>query len=211
MKRSRPNKSNPLTGHALQVPVLADEASLSTLRGHTGLLSRAWEWLRARQVTRSNTRRLRVAETVSLGEKRFVAVVQVDGRHFLLAGGPTNIALLAQLDTQENFGEVLKKTLTTTPSKQVAKHKRPANAVMRAQVNLTSSPEVAPQTPVTARTRQRAKRSSRQDPFPQGTPSAPPVTHLNGTKTFGDAGGQQGNHVGEQNSNSTTAQRGYFA
>jgi flagellar biogenesis protein FliO len=210
MKKSRPSKSKPMTSHALPVPVIADEASLGTLRGHTGLLSRAWEWLRARQVTRSNTRRLRVAETVSLGEKRFVAVVQVDGRHFLLAGGPTNIALLAQLDTQENFGEVLKKTLTT-PSKQVAKHKRPANAVMRAQVNLTSSPEVAPQTTVTARTRQRAKRSSRQDPFPQGIASAPPVTHLNGTKIFGDGGGQQGNHVGEQNSQSTTAQRGYFA
>ena len=53
-----------------------------------------------------------MAETVSLGEKRFVAVVQVDGRHFLLAGGPTNIALLAQLDTKEAFEDVLKKTLT---------------------------------------------------------------------------------------------------
>ena len=144
MKKSRPNKANPITGHALPVPVIADEASLSTLRGHTGLISRAWGWLRAWQGTRSTTRRLRVAETVSLGEKRFVAVVQVDGRHFLLAGGAANIALLAQLDTQENFGEVLKKTLTT-PSKQVAKHKRPANAVMRAQVNLTNSPEDAPQ------------------------------------------------------------------
>jgi flagellar biogenesis protein FliO len=211
MKRSRPSKSTLITGHALAIPVIADDASLGTLHGHTGLLSRVWGWLRGWQGTRSTTRRLRVAETVSLGEKRFVAVVQVDGRHFLLAGGPTNIALLAQLDTQENFGEVLKKTLTTTPSKQVAKHKRPANAVMRAQVNPTNSPEDVPQTTVTARTRQRAKRSSRQDPFLQGTASAPAVTHLNGTKIFGDAGGQQGNRVGEQNSNSTTAQRGYFA
>lgn len=210
MKKSRPSKAKPITGHALPVPVIADEASLGALRGHTGLISRAWGWLRAWQGTRSPTRRLRVAETVSLGEKRFVAVVQVDGRHFLLAGGAANIALLAQLDTQENFGEVLKKTLTT-PSKQVAKHKRPANAVVQAQVNLTNSPEDAPKTTVAARTRQRAKRSSRQNPFPQGTASAPPVNHLNGTKIFGDAGGQQGNHVGEQNSNPTTAQRGYFA
>ena len=85
-------------------------ASLSTLRSQTGLLSRAWRWMQARQVERSSDRRLRVAETVSLGEKRFVAVVQVDGRHFLLAGGPANIALLAQLDTNEPFEDVLKKT-----------------------------------------------------------------------------------------------------
>jgi flagellar biogenesis protein FliO len=152
---------------------------------------------------------LRVAETVSLGEKRFVAVVQVDGRHFLLAGGPTNIALLAQLDTEENFGEVLKKTLTT-PGKQVAKRKRRATAVMRPQVNLTNSREDAPQTTATARTRQRAKRSSRQNAFPQGTTSAPLLTHLNGANAFGD-GGTQGNHANEQLSRSTTEQRGYFA
>ena len=57
----------------IRLPVLADEVSLSTLRRHTGLLSRAWGWLQARQVTRSSIRRLRVAEIVSLGEKRFVA------------------------------------------------------------------------------------------------------------------------------------------
>jgi flagellar biogenesis protein FliO len=206
--KSRPSNSKPTTGHALPIPVIADDASLGTLRGHTGLFSRAWEWLRARQVTRSNTRRLRVAETVSLGEKRFVAVVQVDGRHFLLAGGPTNIALLAQLDSQENFGEVLKKTLTT-PGKQVANPKRPANAARQVQVNLTNSLKNAPQTKTTARTRQRAKQSSRQDNFAQGPAGAPPVT--NGTKNFGDAGGQQGNHVNGQNFKSTTEQRGYFA
>jgi hypothetical protein len=153
---------------------------------------------------------LRVAETVSLGEKRFVAVVQVDGRHFLLAGGPTNIALLAQLDTQENFGEVLRKTLTT-PGKQVAKQNRPANAAMRAQANLTNSGDYAQQATVTARARQRAKRSSRKDAFPQGTASAPLITHLNATNPFGDAGSQQGIHVGEQSSKSTPEPGGYFA
>jgi flagellar biogenesis protein FliO len=84
------------------------------------LVSRAWDWIQTRRFARPSTRRLRVAETVSLGEKRFVAVVQVDGRHFLLAGGPTNIALLAQLDDQEPFEEVLKKTMTVPA-------KRPAN------------------------------------------------------------------------------------
>src|ERR1700733_1695599 len=163
MKTSRSSKSD-----ALPLPVIPDEVSLSTLRSHTGLLSRAWRWMQARQVARSSTRRLRVAETVSLGEKRFVAVVQVDGRHFLLAGGPTNIVLLAQLDAKENFGEVLKKTLTT-PGTQVAKRRRTANAVTRAQVNLTNSRKDAPKTAANERPRQRAsKRSSRLDAFPRG-------------------------------------------
>jgi flagellar biogenesis protein FliO len=125
MKTPRSSKSNPITGDASPLPVLADEVSLSTVRSHAGLFSRAWGWLRARQVAQSSSRRLRVAETVSLGEKRFVAVVQVDGRHFLLAGGPTNIVLLAQLDAKDAFEDVLKKTLTV-PGKQVAKRKRPA-------------------------------------------------------------------------------------
>ena len=169
----------------LPLPVIADEASLSTLRRHTGLLSRAWGWLQARQVVRSSTRRLRVAETVSLGEKRFVAVVQVDGRHFLLAGGPTNIVLLAQLDTKEAFGDVLKKTLTA-PRKQVAKRKRPANFAAQEQVNRTNSHKDVPQKTATARGKRRAKPARKQPAFAHGTAGAPLTTPLNGTEQFGD-------------------------
>src|ERR1700721_2181588 len=122
MKKTLSNKPNAITGHPLPIPVIADEASLNNLRGRTGLLSRAWAWLLALQETRPSARRLRVAETVSLGEKRFVAVVQVDGRHFLLAGGPTNIALLAQLDAKDAFEDVLKKTLIA-PGKEADRRK----------------------------------------------------------------------------------------
>jgi flagellar biogenesis protein FliO len=207
MKTTHLSKSNPIKGDASPVPVLAAESALSTLRSHTGLLSRTWGWLQARRVVRSSIRRLRVAETVSLGEKRFVAVVQVDGRHFLLAGGPTNIVLLAQLDAKETFGDVLKKTLTA-PAKRVAKRKRPANFATQAQVNGKVTP---------ARSKQSAKQTSRQNPFAQGPASAPLITHLNGTQNFGDvlqnsmsAGRQPKNHAGKQNSKSTTEQ-GYYA
>jgi flagellar biogenesis protein FliO len=217
MKTSRSRKSNPITGDTSPLSVIADEASLSTLRNHTGLLSRAWEWLQARQVARSSTRRLRVAETVSLGEKRFVAVVQVDGRHFLLAGGPTNIVLLAQLDTKEAFGDVLKKTLTA-PRKQVAKRKRPANFATQEQVNPTNSHKDVLQKTVTSRLKQKAKPAGKQTAFAQGPSSAPLTNHLNGTERFGDllrktmsAGNQPGNHAREQNSKSKTEQTGYFA
>lgn len=59
-------------------------------------LVRAWEWVRSKYV-QTATKRLRVAETVSLGEKRFVSIVSVEGREFLIGGGSSGITLLAQL------------------------------------------------------------------------------------------------------------------
>ena len=43
-------------------------------------------------------RRLRLCETLSLGEKRFIAVIEYDRKKFLLAGTPQNISLLQRLD-----------------------------------------------------------------------------------------------------------------
>jgi hypothetical protein len=43
-------------------------------------------------------RLLRVRETLSLGEKRFLAVVEYDGRKLLIAGTPQQISLLERLD-----------------------------------------------------------------------------------------------------------------
>jgi flagellar biogenesis protein FliO len=215
MKTPRSSKSNPKAGDASPIPVLAADASSSTLRAHTGLLSRAWGWLKTRNVARSSTRRLRVAETVSLGEKRFVAVVQVDGRHFLIAGGPTNIALLAQLDARDAFEDVLKKTLTV-PRKQVAKPKQPANVSMQTQVNRTNSQADRPQKTTTAPSKQPAKRAGKQIAIGQ-RPASTPITHLNGAENFDDVlqktmsiPGQPGN-APRQNAKSTTQQTGYYA
>jgi len=44
-------------------------------------------------------RRLRLCETLSLGEKRFLAVVQVERQEFLVGGSGNSICLLAQLPT----------------------------------------------------------------------------------------------------------------
>jgi flagellar biogenesis protein FliO len=143
MKTTKSSKSNPAKGTTLSLPVLADDAALSTLRSQTGLLSRVWRWMQARHVERSSDRRLRVAETVSLGEKRFVAVVQVDGRHFLVAGGPANIALLAQLDANEPFEDVLKKTMTV-PGRHPAKRKQPAKRAAKPSAPKAASANVPP-------------------------------------------------------------------
>jgi hypothetical protein len=60
-------------------------------------LVRAWSFLN-RKCALSATKQLRVAETVSLGEKRFVAVVHVAGQKFLIGGGAQGVSLLTQLD-----------------------------------------------------------------------------------------------------------------
>ena len=106
------------SGSAIPVPTHVDVASLKLLQNAGGLISRGLNWIRAHQSARSNTRRLQVAASVSLGDKRFVAVIQVDGLQFLVGGGATNVALLAQLNEKESFGALLKETMTV-PWKQI--------------------------------------------------------------------------------------------
>ena len=66
-----------------------------------GLMKRALSWLNGNC---STPKRLRVLETVTLGDKRLVAVIQAEGRRFLVGGGPSGVSLLTALD-QEPFQE----------------------------------------------------------------------------------------------------------
>jgi len=71
------------------------------LRAFGETVARAWKWLTRHSqgvLARGASRRLKVAETVSLGEKRFVSILQVDGEQFLVGGSASNIVLLAKLD-----------------------------------------------------------------------------------------------------------------
>ena len=47
-------------------------------------------------------RRLRLGEMLSLGEKRFIAVVEYGEEKFLLSGTPQNISLLKRLDSNDD-------------------------------------------------------------------------------------------------------------
>ncbi len=181
MKKPRSTPSNPVTGHAIQFPELEDEVSLSSLRTSTGLLSRIWGWIQVRRMARPSTRRLRVAETVSLGEKRFVAVVQVDGRHFLLAGGPTNIALLAQLDAKEDFEDVLEKTMTVA-GKRRSKRKQPANTASQTLLNPLT--DVLQEKAKPAPGKQPSKRTRKRNASPEVPAKPPLIVQLNGTQAF---------------------------
>ena len=73
---------------------LSRKASLQ--RVAPGALASTWSRLHAKY-TLTATKRLRISETVSLGEKRFVAIVTVGGREFLIGGGAAGISLLAKL------------------------------------------------------------------------------------------------------------------
>jgi len=69
-----------------------------------GLLSRAFSFLRAGAAP---TKQLRLVETISLGEKRFAAILYADGRRFLVGGGTAGVSLLAPLDeTPESLDDI---------------------------------------------------------------------------------------------------------
>ena len=64
--------------------------------------SEALVWLRRiLRASRRPERRLRVAETVALGERRFVAVVEFEKARFLVGGTSASLSLLARLGNTE--------------------------------------------------------------------------------------------------------------
>jgi hypothetical protein len=73
------------------------------------VLVRGWSWLQHRLRTQQARKRLRVCESVSLGEKRFIAVVQVDGEQFLVGGSSTSVSTLAHLEQPREFSEVFRR------------------------------------------------------------------------------------------------------
>ena len=75
-------------------------------------LRSAWKWVDQSYTRQRLSKRLKVAETVSLGEKRFVSILQVDGAQFLIAGTANSISLLATMEqsveASADFADVLR-------------------------------------------------------------------------------------------------------
>ncbi len=71
-----------------------------------GLLSRGWAWFKKNNKFAA-TKQMRVAETISLGEKRFVSVIHVDGQKFLIGGGAQSVTLLTQLGVTQTTADAL--------------------------------------------------------------------------------------------------------
>lgn len=124
--------SIPVATDSPSLPALSGLSASTRIQNTTGLISRLWNWIRERQAARSSTRRLHVASAVSLGEKRFIALIQIDEQQFLVGGGATNVSLLAWLDTKESFGEQLNDTMTRLEKQPV---KRTRNRVAKLPAN----------------------------------------------------------------------------
>lgn len=78
-------------------------------------LTGAWNYARRQLVSRQSRKRLRVCESVSLGEKRFVAVIEIDGEQFLVGGASNSVTTLARLEPKQEFSEVLKRRWAQEP------------------------------------------------------------------------------------------------
>jgi flagellar biogenesis protein FliO len=50
---------------------------------------------------------LRLCENLALGEKRFVAVIQVESERFLIGGAPGSVSLLTRLQETPDFSKSL--------------------------------------------------------------------------------------------------------
>jgi Flagellar biosynthesis protein, FliO len=119
--RRRPAKKNAAIAAETRISAARNETALKTVAPKPAEMSafrlayraavvsaqRMLGWLQARREWQRKSRRLSLCETISLGEKRFVAIVQVDDQHFLLGGASTSVSMLAQLSPQDNFAAVL--------------------------------------------------------------------------------------------------------
>jgi len=79
------------------------------LKSLGSLLTQGWNWTQQRLKSPRTKKRLRVCESVSLGEKRFVAVIQIDGEQFLVGGSANSVSTLAHLKRSQEFSEVLER------------------------------------------------------------------------------------------------------
>ena len=61
----------------------------------------AWKWMERRRSAHFAAKRLHVTETLSLGEKRFVSIIEVDGTQYLIGGSAENVQLLTRLEAHE--------------------------------------------------------------------------------------------------------------
>jgi len=95
---SRVEPLQPLAGESRSLPDTGDWSH--------ALLSKAWsalKWIMQRATAQQARKNLRICETLSLGEKRFVAVVQVDEERFLIGGSSSSVSLLTRLPEAKIF------------------------------------------------------------------------------------------------------------
>lgn len=96
---TRPPK--PALGSGAATSLLTRMATLKTL------LYGSLAWLKQRAKSQP-AKQLRVSETVSLGDRKFLALVQVDQERFLIGGSANSVGMLARLKDYGTFAEQMK-------------------------------------------------------------------------------------------------------
>ena len=73
-------------------------SAVNTLQVMFEKLQAAWRWVERKRSQQISAKRLRVAETISLGEKRTLSIVMVDGSQYLIGSSAGGVQLLTKLD-----------------------------------------------------------------------------------------------------------------
>ena len=58
----------------------------------------AWRWMLKKRQAQQGSRKLQLLETLQLGEKRFIAMIDAGGARYLVGGGAGQVQLLTRLD-----------------------------------------------------------------------------------------------------------------
>jgi hypothetical protein len=72
--------------------------AVATLQGVFEKLQAGWRWVERKRSQQISAKRLRVAETISLGEKRTLSIVTVDGSQYLIGSSAAGVQLLTTLE-----------------------------------------------------------------------------------------------------------------
>jgi hypothetical protein len=62
----------------------------------------AWLWLLRKRQAHQAGRKLQLVETLQLGEKRFVAMIEAGGARYLIGGGAGQVCLLTRLNQADD-------------------------------------------------------------------------------------------------------------
>lgn len=108
MMRLRGQHELCLEAEGTRVPIFSALQRQGILRKAMELCIRACKFVQTKGRLQSNPKRLQLAETISLGDRRFVAVVQVDNCRFLIGGGTTSVTLLAKLSAADHVVQLRK-------------------------------------------------------------------------------------------------------
>jgi flagellar protein FliO/FliZ len=102
-----------ITGPELVPPVWKAAAALAVVLAI--LVALGW-FLRRSQALGRNRKPMSIESALSLGERRSLAIVTVEGRRLLLGLAPNHVSLVTELTKPAAFDEAVSKAMQTPPS-----------------------------------------------------------------------------------------------